>query len=189
MGGYLILSGPLIKSHVCDGARGLTARVWTPRAAVMAAVPQRAPPYICQIQISRVSRAHAPITADKENWNKCWSQREYILLRTKHLNSAVHTLTPRHMGNPAEKDGATQIQQRDDEDLRLCRVTLSDRDALHSRRERGVSFSNGPSARTPGSGSEEAVRRGPRRLGDRLLREEARRGDHAQACVRQLLLL
>ena len=93
------------------------------------------------------------------------------------------------MGNPAEKDGATQIQQRDDEDLRLCRVTLSDRDALHSRRERGVSFSNGPSARTPGSGSEEAVRRGPRRLGDRLLREEARRGDHAQACVRQLLLL
>ena len=66
-----ILSGPLIKSHVCDGARGLTARVWTPRAAVMAAVPQRAPPYICQIQISRVSRAHghAPITANKENWN------------------------------------------------------------------------------------------------------------------------
>ena len=41
--------------------------------------------------------------------------------------------------------------------------------------------------RTPGS--EEAVRRCPRRLGDRLLREEARRGDHAQPRVRQLLLL
>ena len=164
--------------------------MWTPRAAVMAAVPQRAPPgYICQIQISRVSRAHTPITANKELERKSVGANEYILLRTKHLNSAVHTLTPRHMGKPAEKDGATQIQQRDDEVLRLCRVTLSDRDALHSRRERGVSFSNGPSARTPGSGSEEAVRRGPRRLGDRLLREEARRGDHAQACVRQLLLL
>ena len=151
---------------------------------------RREPPRVlCQIQISRVSTGHTPITANKELERKSVGANEYILLRTKHLNSAVHTLTPRHMGNPAEKDGATQIQQRDDEDLRLCRVRLSDRDALHSRRERGVSFSNGPSARTPGSGSEEAVRRGPRRLGDRLLREEARRGDHAQACVRQLLLL
>ena len=112
----------------------------------------------------------------------------HICGRRKHRD--VHSLGARHMGNPAEDDGDTKQHETTSTKTRLRRVTLSDRDALRSKRERGVSFPSGPSAQAPdAAGSEEAVRRGPRRLGDGLLREEARRGDHAQPRVRQLLLL
>ena len=54
------------------------------------------------------------------------------------------------MGNPAEDDGDTKQHETTSTKTRLRRVTLSDRDALRSKRERGVSFPSGPSAQAPG---------------------------------------
>ena len=70
--------------------------------------------------------------------------------RTEKKHRDVYSLGARHMGNPAEDDGDTKQHETTSTKTRLRRVTLSDRDALRSKRERGVSFPSGPSAQAPG---------------------------------------
>ena len=72
------------ESRVRWGAGAGRPCVDPPRSRHGSRAAESPPGYICQIQISRVSRGHTPITANTELERKSVGANEYILLRTKH---------------------------------------------------------------------------------------------------------